>query len=116
MKVDKDLLTYEMILSQGKGICTRKFASMVETIASTQIMVRHDGFKCVEDRDDCRQEGIYYGVKSWETADLRFSRDGVPYVMECIKRGFYHYVNSVARYKENSKILSLDNIQKNNNE
>lgn len=116
MKIDKDLLTYEMILSQGKGLCTGNFAKMVETIASLQIMVRHDGFKSVEDRDDCRQEGIFYALKSWKTADLRFGRDASPYVMECIKRGFYHYVTSIAKYKTYGKTISLDSVLQNNHD
>jgi hypothetical protein len=109
-KVDDVSLQYEIILSQGRGILTKKAEDMIISLCKITMKLKWDNFRNEPDRDDAFQTGVYYALKAYTSCDISSGRKANPYFVECFKRGIWHYIQFEAKYKEYSNIISYSNI------
>lgn len=78
-------LTYEIIISQGKGKLTSKCATMLINIVEN--LIKRFDYVNPEDRKDCLSGGILAVLTNWKHFDYKKYNNAFPYISEIAKRG-----------------------------
>ncbi len=95
-------LVYEIILSKGKGMLTKKAEDMFLKIA-TNFM--YNFFYYDNDyRDDCYQQGVESMFKNWRKFDEKKYIKALPYISELFKRGSAFGFNELIGRKKGVKL------------
>jgi len=99
---DNDLV-YEIMLSQGKGLLTKKAEKMLILIAKNAILKKRSYYQETQDYDDCYQEGVLMLLLNWKKFNHKKYYYALPYFTEIFKRGLaFGYNKSVN--KKNSGV------------
>lgn len=102
-------LTYEIILSQGKGKLTNKAEEMLISICDN--MIRKFNYKYDEDRYDCKMTGLLQILEKWKGFDHIKHNNSFAYFSEVSKRAIAAGFNQIhwkdSPYQEIPKKISL---------
>lgn len=102
-------LTYEMIISLGKGKLTKRAEEMLLDIADG--LIRKFNYYSLDDKLDCKMSGIYMMFKNWNKFDPQRYNKSFAYFSEICKRGFAAEINVVRGIDKNKivpKMYGLD--------
>lgn len=79
-------LTYEIIISKGKGKLTKDAENMIILLAER--ISRKLPYYNEDDRNDCKGEALYMMLKNWKGFDEYKFDNAFSYMTEICKRGF----------------------------
>lgn len=109
--LNEDDFYYEIVLSKGKGILTRKAEMMIKLIGDNTIIKLKNRYKSDDDRDDCLQSGLLYMYLNWNSFNEKRFKVAMPYFTEIFKRGTADGYNKLLNKKSNQEgimTISLD--------
>lgn len=105
-------LTYEVIISLGKGYRTKKLEIMLIKIANE--IIKKFTYKCEEDREDCLSNAYLMLFTGWKSFDPNKYSNAFSYVSEIAKRGLAYQFGQLRGKNANSGItpsmISLSGI------
>lgn len=112
--IEDNELTYEIILSKGKGEATLKLKNMLYTICER--INRRFSYNCEEIRYDILMESYIFVMNNWKGFDEYKYDKSLPYITEVIKRNktynFNKYRNGFMIGVTNEKLhfISHDSV------
>lgn len=109
--LNDDDLFYEIVLSKGKGILTKKAEKMLVLIGENMIRKKKNNYNTTDDKNDCLQTGLLYMFQKWYNFNEKKYRQALPYFSEVFKRGMAAGYNEIIQKKagqEKVVIVSLD--------
>ena len=110
--LDEDEFYYEIVLSKGKGLLTKRAERMMILIANNMIVKlrnRYRGNK--DDENDCLQSGLLFMFLNWNSFNEKRFKVAMPYFSEIFKRGAADGYNKLLNKKSNQdgiQTISLD--------
>ena len=63
--IDDNELFFEIVLSKGKGILSKKAERMFILIGENMIRRKNNMYKTQDDKNDCLQTGLLYMFEKW---------------------------------------------------
>jgi hypothetical protein len=110
---DSDL-SYEIIISKGKGILTRKASKFLVLIGDGMIRkmsyIYH--YKDKDEENDCLQYSLLIMLEKWYNFDEKKYKKALPYFSEIAKRAITYQFNELRGKKSHQKdymnFVSLD--------
>ena len=96
-------LYYEIVLSKGKGILTKKAEHYLILIAKNAIRKKAKDFKDESEMYDCMQCGILILLENWYLFDEKKYKTALPYFTEIYKRGLAQGINECRNIKPHQK-------------
>lgn len=110
MHVNNSKLYYEIVISKGRGILSRKAEKMIEILGTEAI--RKKSYKYREDKYDCLQSGLLDMYQNWYKFNSRKSDNAFAYLTEVFKRGIAKGWNEIHKKKgdkdNNIAVYSID--------
>ena len=107
--LEDDDLFYEIVLSKGRGILSKKAERMFVLIGEN--MIRAKVYKNQDDKNDCLQTGLLSMFEKWRNFNEKKYKSALPFFSEIFKRGMAQGFNDLS-YKKNSKdsiiMISMD--------
>lgn len=108
---DTDLY-YEIILSKGKGLLTRKAEHYFQLIATNTIRRKAKDYKDEDEMRDCLQNGLLIMLENWKNFNEKKFKLALPYFTEVFKRGIAAGYNEIYNKKSYQKdkvyMISMD--------
>jgi hypothetical protein len=109
--LDDNELFYEIVLSKGRGLLTKKAERMFILIGENMIRRKNNMYKTQDDKNDCLQTGLLYMFEKWVNFNEKKYRMALPYFSEIFKRGMAQGFNDLNNKKTNQDkvtMISLD--------
>lgn len=110
--LDEDDFYYEIVLSKGKGLLTKKAERMLILIGNNMIIkLRSRYTKNPDDENDCLQSGLLSLFLNWNSFNDKRFKVALPYFSEIFKRGAADGYNKLLNKKSNQdgiSTISLD--------
>lgn len=110
--LDEDDFYYEIVLSKGKGLLTKKAERMLILIGNNMIIkLRSRYSKNPDDENDCLQSGLLFMFLNWNSFNDKRFKVAMPYFSEIFKRGAADGYNKLLNKKSNQdgiSTISLD--------
>jgi hypothetical protein len=109
--IDDNDLFYEIVLSKGKGLLTKKAERMFILIGENMIRLKNYSYKTQDDKNDCLQTGLLCMFEKWMNFNEKKYRMALPYFSEIFKRGMVQGYNDITNKKTNQDkvtMISLD--------
>ena len=109
--LDEDEFYYEIVLSKGKGVLTKKAEIMLIKIANNFIKRKSDHYKTDDDKNDCVQTGLLFMFQNWNNFNNKKYKTAMPYFSEIFKRGIAQGYNELRNKKSSQDaviMISLD--------
>lgn len=110
--LDEDDFYYEIVLSKGKGLLTKKAERMLILIGNNIIIkLRSRYTKNPDDENDCLQSGLLSLFLNWNSFNDKRFKVALPYFSEIFKRGAADGYNKLLNKKSNQdgiSTISLD--------
>ena len=97
--LDEDEFYYEIVLSKGKGVLTKKAEIMLIKIANNFIKRKSDHYKTDDDKNDCVQTGLLFMFQNWNNFNNKKYKTAMPYFSEIFKRGIAQGYNELRNKK-----------------
>jgi hypothetical protein len=104
--IDKDEFYYEIVLSKGKGLLTKKAERMMILIANNMIIKLKNRYKTEDDKKDCLQTGLLFMFSNWNSFNEKKFKEAMPYFSEIFKRGTAEGYNKLLNKKSNQEGIS----------
>ena len=99
---DSDL-SYEIILSQGKGQLTRKASKMLILVSDGLRRKMAYKFRDKDEEDDCVQYGLLVMLEKWYNFNEAKYKKSLPYYSEIAKRAMTYQFNELRGKKSHNK-------------
>lgn len=112
--LNEDDFYYEIVLSKGKGILTKKAEKMMILIANNMIVALSNRYKTKDDENDCLQTGILVMLLNWNSFNQKRFKKAMPYFSEIFKRGAAEGYNKILNKKSNKDgipTISIDSCK-----
>ena len=109
--LEEDDFYYEIVLSKGKGLLTKKAERMLILIGNNMIIKLKNRYKTEDDMDDCLQTGLLFMFLNWNSFNEKRFKVAMPYFSEIFKRGAADGYNKLLNKKSNQDgitTISLD--------
>ena len=109
--LDDNELFYEIVLSKGRGMLTKKAERMFVLIGENMIRKKNNMYKTQDDRNDCLQTGLLFMFEKWMNFNEKKYKLALPYFSEIFKRGMAQGYNDLTNKKTNQEkiiMISLD--------
>jgi len=111
MYLDKTDFYYEMVLSKGKGLLTKKAEKILKLLGDNTIVKLKYRYRNTDDMNDCLQSGLLFMFLNWNSFNEKKFKDAMPYFTEIFKRGATDGYNKLLNKKSNQEgipTVSLD--------
>ena len=110
--LNDDELFYEIVLSKGRGILTKKAERMLILIGENMIRRKNHMYSVKQDdKGDCLQTGLLYMFQNWIGFNQKKYSSALPYFTEIFKRGmtsgYYEIINKKTN-QEKVVMVSMD--------
>jgi len=109
--LDDNELFYEIVLSKGRGVLTKKAERMFILIGENMIRKKNNMYKTQDDKNDCLQTGLLFMFEKWQNFNEKKYKLALPYFSEIFKRGMAQGYNDLTNKKTNQEkivMISLD--------
>ena len=109
--LDEDDFYYQIVLSKGKGLLTKKAEIMIKLIGDNTIIKLKSRYKSEDDLNDCCQSGLLHMYINWYSFNEKRFKVAMPYFTEVFKRGAAEGYNKILNKKtgqEGIPTISLD--------
>lgn len=109
--LNDDDLFYEIVLSKGKGLLTKKAERMLILIGNNMISRKNNMYKTDDDKNDCLQTGMLALFQKWMNFNQKKYSSAFPFFSEVFKRGMAAGYNELINKKTNQErviIISMD--------
>jgi hypothetical protein len=109
--LEEDDFYYEIVLSKGKGLLTKKAERMLILIGNNMIIKLKNRYKTEDDKLDCLQSGLLFMFLNWNSFNEKRFKVAMPYFSEIFKRGAADGYNKLLNKKSNQdgiSTISLD--------
>jgi hypothetical protein len=109
--LNEDDFYYEIVLSKGKGLLTKKAEIMIKLIGDNTIIKLKNRYKTEDDMNDCLQSGLLFMYLNWNSFNEKRFKVAMPYFTEIFKRGAADGYNKLLNKKSNQEgipTISLD--------
>ncbi len=109
---DSDL-TYEIILSKGKGFRTKELERYLYLVGVNFMHKKRNNYKAEGDYYDCLQSGLLFLLLNWHKFNEQKYYKSLPYITEIFKRGMAFEFNRLQGKKQNFDVMfvSIDEMK-----
>ena len=80
--LDEDDFYYQIVLSKGKGLLTKKAEIMIKLIGDNTIIKLKHRYKSDDDMNDCCQSGLLHMYINWYSFNEKRFKVAMPYFTE----------------------------------
>lgn len=105
-------LTYEIIISIGKGKLTRRGGELIFLLGKNVIRKKEYSYRTYDDRNDCLQQCYLALLRNWNKYNKDKYDSAFPYLSEIGKRGLAEGFNKLQNKKywdpHTYKMISID--------
>jgi len=108
--IDDNELFFEIVLSKGKGILSKKAERMFILIGENMIRRKNNMYKTQDDKNDCLQTGLLYMFEKWMNFNEKKYKMALPYFSEIFKRGMAQGYNELTNKKTNQERVTMISI------
>ena len=108
--LDDDELFYEIVLSKGRGMLTKRAERMLILIGNNMIRKKNNMYKTDDDKNDCLQTGLLFMFQKWMNFNEKKYRLALPYFSEIFKRGMATGYNELTNKKTNQDRIVMVSI------
>ena len=108
--LDDDALYYEIVLSKGRGILTKKAEKMLLLIGENIIRKKNNMYPTQDDKNDCLQTGLLFMFQKWRNFNEKKYKLAFPYFSEVFKRGMACGYNELTQKKTNQDRIGFVSI------
>lgn len=110
--VNSTSLTYEIIISKGKGKLTKSAETMLINISKN--LIKKFDYYNIDDSYDCQLSGLLSMFENWKRFDEDKYSDAFPYFTEICKRGIVRHFGLIKNNTKNSTfkyMMSIDSLR-----